>query len=370
MFEKTPSYAPNHPSTSFLLSFLSRCFRDPWRTGAVAPSSRALAVAMARQVLPYESGTIIELGPGTGAITAALLDFGIAPDRLYLVERSSEFASVLRMRFPSIRVVEGDALNLREYTERDGVKDAAAIVSGLPLRFFDRKARTSLLLRSFNVMGDSGSFVQFTYNHRPPIPTPVVARLGLEARNLGFVWSNLPPASIWKFQRAKSSNAAVDSDFQRPARLLGHGVEAGGPALLSAQRQVMGGRKSLLQWLTFTVLLIAGAPTMAESLPTFFGHSSQFIELTPKGPPSAVAFLDETGAVRRLSEFRSKSIVLNIWATWCPPCVYEMPALARLAAGPVHRLREAPRPAAVRSARWWTDRGARDAPPPARGIKD
>jgi len=87
----------------------------------------------------------------------------------------------------------------------------------------------------------------------------------------------------------------------------------------------------MLRWFTVTVLLLAALPAMGESLPTFFGRSGQFIELTPKRPAPDVRFLDETGARRHLAEFRGKAIVLNIWATWCPPCVYEMPALARLA---------------------------------------
>jgi phosphatidylethanolamine/phosphatidyl-N-methylethanolamine N-methyltransferase len=200
--ERTLSRAPKDQRISALGAFMWQCLRNPFRTGAVVPSSRALAMAMARQVLRRNSGTIVEFGPGTGAITAALLDLGIARDRLYLVERSAEFASVLRMRFPGVRVVEGDAVKLREYTLRDGVKEITAIVSGLPLRLLDHQVRASILLQSFASMADSGTLVQFTYSHRPPVPPAVLARLGLETRNIGAVWRNLPPASIWEFRRA------------------------------------------------------------------------------------------------------------------------------------------------------------------------
>lgn len=234
MFEKTPNYAPTHSITSIFRSFLSRGFRDPWQTGAVAPSSRALAMVMARQVLPCGSGTIVELGPGTGAITTALLDLGVSPDRLYLVERSPVFASILRMRFPGIRMVEGDALRLHEFAERDGVKDIAVVVSGLPLRLIDQTTRALILLRSFEIMGKLGSFIQFTYNHRPPVSLAHIASLGLDARCVGFVWRNLPPASIWEFRRTKSPKAAVGSASQHPARLLAHGADTGGPQQRSA----------------------------------------------------------------------------------------------------------------------------------------
>lgn len=82
--------------------------------------------------------------------------------------------------------------------------------------------------------------------------------------------------------------------------------------------------------LALAVSLLA-PPAMADSSGTLFGFSSQFIELSPKRTVPNIAFIDESGRERRLAEFRGKVILLNIWATWCPPCVYEMPALARLA---------------------------------------
>jgi phosphatidylethanolamine/phosphatidyl-N-methylethanolamine N-methyltransferase len=86
LLERTLSRASKDQRISALGAFMWQCLRNPFRIGAVAPSSRALAMAMAGQVLRRHSGTIVEFGPGTGAITAALLDLGIARERLYLVE--------------------------------------------------------------------------------------------------------------------------------------------------------------------------------------------------------------------------------------------------------------------------------------------
>ena len=205
MLDRPPIHAAASPSTPDFRSFLSNCLRNPWRTGAVAPSSRALAKAMARRVLAYGTGTIVELGPGTGAITAALLDLGIPRKRLYLVEQSPEFASLLRTRFPGIRIVEGDALEFPDHAKRDGVEDVGAIVSGLPLRLISHEACAAILSRSFGMMGNTGAFVQFTYNHRPPVQPSLIASLGLVARNVGYVWLNFPPATVWEFRRAALS---------------------------------------------------------------------------------------------------------------------------------------------------------------------
>ncbi len=230
MLKRTPDFSPTQSRMALLRAFLSSCFSNPRQTGAISPSGRVLAVEMARQVLPYERGTIVEFGSGTGAITAALLDLGVSMDRLYLVERSPVFVSILRDRFPGIRVVEGDALRLSEYAERDGVKDVSVVVSGLPLRLFKRAARALILRRSFDAMEESGSFFQFTYNHRPPIAPSQTASLGLEANCLGFVWRNLPPASIWRFRRSKSSlHSAFTSGFRLHNCFAGHAVSAARP---------------------------------------------------------------------------------------------------------------------------------------------
>ena len=111
------------------------------------------------------------------------------------------------------------------YARRDGISNIAAVVSGLPLKLIDRKAGISILRKAFDLMGASGSFVQFTYSHRPPIPLPIVDELGLKARNVGFVWRNLPPASIWEFRRRPcgplSRRGGVSSTKALPcARLL------------------------------------------------------------------------------------------------------------------------------------------------------
>src|SRR5690606_27501302 len=84
--------------------FLQELCATPGSIGAICPSSRYLASQMARQVPVDDSGLIIELGAGTGAITQALLDHGIAPERLLVVEYSGSFVQRLRTRFPQIKV--------------------------------------------------------------------------------------------------------------------------------------------------------------------------------------------------------------------------------------------------------------------------
>ena len=113
----------------FLRSWLER----PLLTGAVTPSGRMLARTMASYVDPRVPGPVIELGPGTGPVTDALVRRGIAQDRLVLVEYNPEFCKLLKRRFPKATIIQGDAYDIGETLgERpdgarggDGVEPAA-----------------------------------------------------------------------------------------------------------------------------------------------------------------------------------------------------------------------------------------------------
>src|SRR5579863_883860 len=81
-------------------TFLRRFLDDPKRTGAVAPSSPFLAREMARAVDPQTPGLIVELGPGTGPVTKALIARGVRRENLLLVEFDPYFCNLLTERFP------------------------------------------------------------------------------------------------------------------------------------------------------------------------------------------------------------------------------------------------------------------------------
>src|SRR5215213_8172781 len=86
---------------------------SPIKLGAFSPTSRALAELMIRHAAPDPSGYTLELGPGTGAVTEALLDAGIPADRVVAVEYDEGFYRRLRQRFPKVNLIRGDALDLQ-----------------------------------------------------------------------------------------------------------------------------------------------------------------------------------------------------------------------------------------------------------------
>lgn len=199
--------------------FIKAWFDNPKATGAVSPSGRFLARMMARYVDPESTGPIIELGPGTGPVTEALLARGIAPERLVLVEYDAAFCRLLARRYPAATIVRGDAYRLKETLAGILSAPAAAVVSGLPLLNKPERQRLDLLKDAFALMRSDGNFVQFTYGMVSPIPRSKLGfgRASFEAEASPAVWLNLPPARVWIYRRA-SGRAAVRP--QNPAEIF------------------------------------------------------------------------------------------------------------------------------------------------------
>ena len=179
------------------MQFIRSWIEKPLSTGAVMPSSKALARTMARYVDPQSSGPVIELGPGTGPVTEALVQRGIDPKRLILVEFNPDFCRLLRTRYPAATVVQGDAYRLRRLLETLVRDPAAAVVSGLPLVTKPLRTRLRLISDAMGLLAPGAPFVQFTYAMVPPIPK---ALSGIKAEASELIWMNLPPARVWVYR--------------------------------------------------------------------------------------------------------------------------------------------------------------------------
>ncbi|MGN1285347.1 phosphatidylethanolamine/phosphatidyl-N-methylethanolamine N-methyltransferase [Bradyrhizobium macuxiense] len=178
--------------------FLRSWMEKPLHMGAVMPSGRLLARTMAQYVDPEAEGPVIELGPGTGAITNALIEHGVDQKRLVLVEYNPGFCALLRERYPQAKVVQGDAYRLRD-TLWDVMKSpASAVVSGLPLVTKPMLTRLKLIRDAFIALAPGAPFVQFTYSVAPPIPKSLP---GVSTEASERIWMNLPPARVWVYRK-------------------------------------------------------------------------------------------------------------------------------------------------------------------------
>ena len=175
------------------LRFLRALLARPKNVGAVLPSSRGLARAIARQLDPNLPGPVLELGPGTGVITQGLLDRGFAAARLTAIEYDPEFAAGITRRFHGVHVIQGDAFDLTRTLGARGAEPFAGIVSGLPLLNFPMTLRRALIDGALSRLAPNAPFVQFSYGMHAPVTPPKSFSVICAA----FVWANLPPARVW-----------------------------------------------------------------------------------------------------------------------------------------------------------------------------
>lgn len=187
-------------------TFFRQWLKNPIGIAALSPSSRRLAREMIDQ-LPDVPCRVIELGGGTGVFTRALLDRGVLPDDLLVVELNKELHKLLQQRFPEVNVVRGDALELKEIIERErfaNTGEVDAILSGLGLLSMSRTMQRRILSAAFSVLGPRGRFVQFTYGPVSPVSREVLSELGLGVYRGGVAWRNVPPAGVYVFTRNRS----------------------------------------------------------------------------------------------------------------------------------------------------------------------
>jgi phosphatidylethanolamine/phosphatidyl-N-methylethanolamine N-methyltransferase len=176
--------------------FFRELLLRPRQISAVAPSSAVLARAMAAPLRPG-FGTVVEVGPGTGSLTRAILQRGIAPSDLTLFEMNPTFAGALRAAFPGVTVHAAPAQAMPDLV----APGVAAVVSGLPLLSMPEAVQRGIYEAAFRVLRPGGFVVQFTYGAGEPLAAAVRGALHLTAQRGRRVWANLPPARVWIYSR-------------------------------------------------------------------------------------------------------------------------------------------------------------------------
>lgn len=178
--------------------FLRQWFDNPLKTGAVAPSSPALARRMASYIDPEREGKVLELGPGTGVVTNAVIGQGVEPGRILAVEYSNQFVDILNDRFAGATVLQGDAYDFEAIRQDHIEEPLAAVVSSLPLFTKPLDQRIRLLELCLEVLQPGAPFIQFSYALVPPVPANVGS---FEIESSPWVIGNIPPARVWVYRR-------------------------------------------------------------------------------------------------------------------------------------------------------------------------
>jgi phosphatidylethanolamine/phosphatidyl-N-methylethanolamine N-methyltransferase len=218
LITQRPARADRRPQTkrdlgrmpSDTRAFFKLWLKNPLSIGNFTVSSRSLAGAMAAAVPRGDRGPVIELGGGTGVVTQALLDQGVAPEDLIVVERNETLHTMLSGRFPGVRVLLGNAAELTALLRPLALAPGRAVVSSLPIISMPRPVQRAIVHQSFAALGGDGTFVQFTYGPVSPLPRRALRLDGNVAKR---VLGNLPPARVWVYRRAWAWQPAL-SDVQ------------------------------------------------------------------------------------------------------------------------------------------------------------
>jgi phosphatidylethanolamine/phosphatidyl-N-methylethanolamine N-methyltransferase len=187
--------------------FLVMWAKAPRSMGAILPSSRNLARAMAQQVLRLNNATVVELGAGTGIVTHALLEAHISPDQLLVIEREPILVDILQTQFPALRIMQGDAQHLTTLlTTHYTTNKVGCVVSSLPLLSMPQRIREAIEGQMVSILDEGGVIVQFTYGMKSPIPRIRWTSLGIYGKRVRHVMANVPPAHVWVFKHDRRTN--------------------------------------------------------------------------------------------------------------------------------------------------------------------
>ncbi|WP_305984883.1 class I SAM-dependent methyltransferase [Roseibium sp. MMSF_3544] len=189
------------------MKFIRSWAQNPLRTGAVSPSGPDLAARMASYLTPRPHSRVVELGPGTGVVTKALIDRGFAHRHLNVIEYSAEFCELLSLRYPGLPVLQGDAYALEETLRNTGAflseekqenHALDGVVSSLPLLTRPEPVRRALLEEALRLLKPGAPFIQFSYGLTAPVKP---ASRGVSIYSSDWVWKNLPPARVWVYRK-------------------------------------------------------------------------------------------------------------------------------------------------------------------------
>jgi phosphatidylethanolamine/phosphatidyl-N-methylethanolamine N-methyltransferase len=180
--------------------FLQEWFANPQRTGSVAPSSPQLAAAMAHWLPANPDSFVLELGPGTGAVTDALIKRGLREDRLVAIERNPKMARLLREKFPRAQIIIGDAWHLDHLlrSRREPIESVGAVISSLPLLNFPPGEAEDLTKKIRSVLEPDGNWVQYSYHLGR---NQIRGSSSFQLRASKIVWLNFPPARVSVFKK-------------------------------------------------------------------------------------------------------------------------------------------------------------------------
>jgi phosphatidylethanolamine/phosphatidyl-N-methylethanolamine N-methyltransferase len=181
------------------IRFIKGWMDGPKQVGAILPTSSITARRMASVVNPTSGLPVLELGPGTGIITKAILKLGVQPQDLVSIEYSTDFYQHLVRTVPGVNFINGDAFDLDRTLGAFKDRTFDSVISAIPLLSFPMESRIALLESLLYRIPAGRPVMQITYG---PV-SPIIAKPErYRIKHYDFVVRNIPPAQLWTYTRA------------------------------------------------------------------------------------------------------------------------------------------------------------------------
>jgi len=207
-----PALAKDAP-VLFFKSFLER----PMEVGSIIPSSRFLERRVARVAGLDQARVVVELGPGTGGTTQALLR-SLRPDaKLLAIEINPRLAERVRARIGDPRLIVhcGSAADITSALAAHGLSAPDAVISGIPFSTMPRSLALSILRSIRDSLAPTGRFVAYQVRDRVAVLAREVfgrhSHMELEVRNV-------PPMRVWRYDAGSSGAFTSGSSEKRASR--------------------------------------------------------------------------------------------------------------------------------------------------------
>ncbi len=188
-------------SLAFFLGFLRR----PKAVGSVIPSSRFLEQRIVDVAAVAGAKVVVELGPGTGGTTRAILDALPEKARLLAIELDPEFVDLLKNETdPRLIVHQGSAADIREALRSHGLPSPDAVISGIPFSTMPDELGTKILNEVWASLAENGRFVAYQFRNR-------VGQLGRRLfgkPEVELELLNAPPMRVYRWHKREALSRA------------------------------------------------------------------------------------------------------------------------------------------------------------------
>lgn len=197
-----PSVRRGRDDRASPIAFLREYLRAPQDLGTCFVSSRRMSRAMVEGLGLERARAVVEFGPGTGAVTRAVLE-RIPEDCAFVaIERNGRMAELFRETFPRVRLYEDDAANVGAICAKEGIDALDAVISGLPWLLFPESLQAHILRETVRLMRPGAGFNAITYNAGRLMPKVrkfrrLMESVFSEVSVKGPIWGNLPPAFVY-----------------------------------------------------------------------------------------------------------------------------------------------------------------------------